>query len=511
MRIVSGEEMYEADRFTMEEIGISGAMLMENAGKSLFEAMKKKLKKQERIAVLIGTGNNGGDGFVLARYFKEHGYNVDVWLIPPESKVKGDARTHLSIYQGSSHSWNGYEEGKEAFRNSLSDYTVIIDCLLGLGISGEIRVPYDEVIQRVNATSATVFSVDLPSGLNANGGYEGECEPIRADITYTIQCPKLGAFHYPDADYYGERVVVDIGIPQVAFSTALQRNLWSETDVKRTLTNRSASSHKGSHGKGLVIGGSRGMAGAPVMSTKAAYRSGAGLIQAAVPDDILAVTAGAMLEAMFQGWSSDSGFFSGEVAQDLSAFDGIAIGPGLGRKQGCKKIVEATLASTVPLVMDADALYHLSELKDHLKTRTAPTVLTPHPGEMARLTGLSIQDIQNKRFEISRSFAREFGVYLVLKGPYTVVTSPDGCQFVNSTGNPALAKGGSGDVLTGVVLAFIMHSRSIREGISNAVYIHGKAADILVQKNHSTLDVLATDVIAAIPAVLHSFLEQNHG
>ena len=186
-------------------------------------------------------------------------------------------------------------------------------------------------------SSATVFSVDLPSGLNANGGYEGECEPIRADITYTIQCPKLGAFHYPDADYYGECGVVDIGIPQVAFSTSITKKLWRKSDVKRTLTDRSASSHKGSHGKGLVIGGSRGMAGAPVMSTKAAYRSGAGLIQAAVPDDILAMTAGAMLEAMFQGWSSDSGFFSGEVAQDLSAFDGIAIGPGLGRTTRVQK------------------------------------------------------------------------------------------------------------------------------------------------------------------------------
>lgn len=510
MRIVSGEEMYEADRFAMEEIGISGAMLMENAGKTLFEAMKNKLKMKERIAVLIGTGNNGGDGFVLARYFKEHGYNVDVWLIPPESKVKGDASTHFGIYKSLSHSWKAYEEGDE-FHSSLSGYTVIIDCLLGLGISGEIRAPYDDVIQQVNASSATVFSVDLPSGLNANGGYEGECEPIRADITYTIQCPKLGAFHYPDADYYGERVVVDIGIPQIAFSKALQRKLWTETEVKRTLTDRSASSHKGSHGKGLVIGGSRGMAGAPVMSTKAAYRSGAGLIQAAVPDDILVMTAGATLEAMFQGWASESGFFSGEVAQDLSAFDGIAIGPGLGRTEGGKKIVQATLASTVPLVMDADALYHLSELKEPLKARTGPTVITPHPGEMARLTGLSVQDIQRNRFDISRSFAREFGVYLVLKGPYTVVTTPDGSQFVNTTGNPALAKGGSGDVLTGMVLAFIMHSRSIREGISNAVHIHGKAADILVQKAHSTLDVLATDVIETIPAVLHSFLEQNHG
>ncbi|MYL66063.1 NAD(P)H-hydrate dehydratase [Bacillus hwajinpoensis] len=509
MRIVSGEEMYEADRFAMEEIGIAGAMLMENAGKSLFEAMKSKLHKNVRMALLIGTGNNGGDGFVLGRYLKEHGYDVDLWLIPPHSKVKGDAKTHLAIFQNLTYTWKPYEDGKE-FVESLPEYGVIIDCLLGLGLSGAVRQPYDDVIRQVNQTRATVLSVDLPSGIQANGGYKEECGPIRADFTYTIQCPKLGAFLYPDAEFYGELEIVDIGLPQAAFSSC-DRALWQKSDVHRTLSDRSASSHKGSHGKGLVIGGSRGMVGAPIMTAKAAYRSGAGLIQVSVPEEILSMTAGAVVETIFQGYPSRNGFFSGEVPEDLAPFDGIAVGPGLGRQPGCKKIVEKMLATDSLLILDADALYHLAELKERLKAREAPTVLTPHPGEMARLTGLSIKEVQRKRFDISRAFAKEFGVYLVLKGPYTIVTAPDGSQYVNTTGNPALAKGGSGDVLTGMILAFVMHSASLQEGISNAVYLHGQSADTLVQTAHSTLDVLATDVIATIPTVLHSFLEQHHG
>lgn len=509
MRIVSGEEMYEADRFAMEEIGIDGAMLMENAGKSLFEAMKSKLHKNERIALLVGTGNNGGDGFVLGRYLKEHGYLVDLWLIPPESKIKGDAKTHFQIYQNLHYTWMPYEDGKE-FKDKLPQYGVIIDCLLGLGLSGAVRSPYDDAIKTVNASSAKVLSVDLPSGLQANGGYDEESDPIHADVTYTIQCPKLGAFYYPDADFYGVLEVIDIGIPQVAFSS-YHRALWQKPDVHRTLSDRAASSHKGSHGKGLVIGGSRGMVGAPIMTAKAAYRSGAGLIQASVPEEILSMAAGSVVETIFQGWPSHNGFFSGEVSEDLSSFDGIAVGPGLGRQRGCKQIVESTLETDSLLVLDADALYHLTDLKDRLKTRKAPTVLTPHPGEMARLTGLSIKEVQSKRFDISQAFAKEYGVYLVLKGPYTIVTTPTGSQYVNTTGNPALAKGGSGDVLTGMILAFVMHSSSVQEGISNAVYLHGQSADTLVQTAHSTLDVLATDVIATIPTVLHSFLKKHHG
>ncbi|WP_377891900.1 NAD(P)H-hydrate dehydratase [Alkalihalobacillus sp. R86527] len=506
MRIVSGEEMYEADRFAMEEIGLSGAMLMENAGKALFDAMKERLKDQ-RIAVVIGTGNNGGDGFVLSRYLKEHGYEVDVWVVPPVKKLKGDAKTHFTIFRNSGFEWRALNE---ELVNHLDHYTVMIDCLLGLGISGPIRSPYKELIQGINKSEISVYSVDLPSGLKSDGGYEGEAEPIRAERTYTLQAPKTGAFIYPDAEYYGELEILNIGLPHIAFEKSQSKKIWTNDDVANTLSDRTASSHKGSHGKGLVIGGSSGMAGAPIMTAKAAYRSGAGLIQAAVPEEILSVIAGALIEAIFQGWPSDGGHFTGEILGELS-FDGIAAGPGLGREKGGRKLVQTVMGADCLLVLDADALYHLSGLKEQLIKRQAPTILTPHPGEMARLTGYSIADIQKNRFEISYRFAREFGVYLVLKGPYTLVTDPDGNQFVNPTGNPALAKGGSGDVLTGMVLAFAMHTPSIQEGISNAVYLHGKAADMLVQSAHSTLDVLATDVIEQIPAVLHSFLKHHYG
>ncbi|WP_270182834.1 NAD(P)H-hydrate dehydratase [Alkalihalobacillus sp. CinArs1] len=508
MRIVSGKEMYEADRFAMEEIGLSGAMLMENAGRALFEAMKEELKGQ-RIAVVIGTGNNGGDGFVLSRYLKEHDYDVDVWVVPSLEKLRGDAKTHFTIFQRSGFEWKALNQGNE-WLSHLDRYTVLIDCLLGLGLSGPIRTPYKELIQRMNESGISIYSVDLPSGLRSDGGYEGEVEPIRADRTYTLEAPKTGAFLHPDADYYGELEVLHIGLPRKAFEKAQSKKIWTDRDVASTLSDRAASSHKGSHGKGLVIGGSSGMAGAPIMTAKAAYRSGAGLIHVAVPEEILSVTAGALIEAMFQGWPSEGGHFNGTIPEALS-FDGIAAGPGLGREKGGRKLVQTLMEEDCLLVLDADALFHLSGLKDQLLQRQAPTILTPHPGEMARLADCSIADVQRNRFELSYRFAREYGVYLVLKGPYTLVTDPNGNQFVNPTGNPALAKGGSGDVLTGMVLSFVMHSNSIQEGISNAVYLHGKAADMLVQSAHSTLDVLATDVIEQIPAVLHSFLKHHYG
>ncbi|HET7657313.1 MAG TPA: NAD(P)H-hydrate dehydratase [Bacillales bacterium] len=503
MHVVTGKEMGEIDRVMMESIGLSGPMLMENAGQAVARKLLERLQPDDRIAVLIGSGNNGGDGFVVARVLLDKGYDAEAWLIPPRTKIKGDAKVHFELFERAGFQVWEYSQNKNGLDDRIDRYTVIVDAMLGTGVRGVARQPYKEWIERVNASGACVISVDLPSGVHADGG-ELEGPVIRADRTFTLQCPKLSALTYPSAEYYGEWELVDIGILQTVIEkTAPLRKLWQLKDVNRSFPRRSASSHKGSHGKGLLVAGSREMTGAAVLSAKAALRGGAGLLATAVPDIAHPIIASQVTEATYKICPSENGFFSGETPFDLQ-YDAIAVGPGMGREKGPLKVLETLLKEFEgPLVIDADGLFHLKELTSVLKQRNHETILTPHPGEMARLLDVSAQEVQASRFEAAKNFAVEYGVYLVLKGPYTIVTTPEGKQFVNSTGNPALAKGGTGDVLTGLILAFIMQHSCLQAAISNAVYLHGMAADRLVRNSHSSIDVTATDVIEEFPAMMH--------
>ncbi|MBU8908768.1 NAD(P)H-hydrate dehydratase [Desertibacillus haloalkaliphilus] len=510
MRVVTGEEMHQIDRFTIEEIGLAEELLMENAGQAVVRKLLTWIEKTDRIAVVIGVGNNGGDGFVIARALQEKGYVVDTWLVPEEDRVKGAARYHMDVYKRSGFSLYPYSDQKGTFAATFPHYTVIIDTLLGTGGKGPLRHPYNEIVETMNNSQAEVISVDLPSGLAANeGGQSTPC--VHATRTITLQCPKLSAYMYPEANDYGELEVVDIGIPNKAIEkVAPNRSIWGETDVRQTLPKRQASSHKGNHGKVSIIAGSQGMTGAAILAGRACHRSGAGLVTLAVPDIIHDIVASQVVEATFKPLASRDGGLDGlETANDLRVdqFDAIAIGPGIGRCTHLETIVSGLLKNyTDPLIIDADGLFHLQQLLPQLKERKAETILTPHAGEMARLLGCSVQEVERNRFSLSEQFAKEYGIYLVLKGPYTIVTTPKGQQFVNTTGNPALAKGGSGDVLTGMILAFIAQHQSIQTAINNAVFLHGKVADVLVEQDSSVLDVLATDVIDTLPRVLRAFL-----
>lgn len=506
MHIVTGEEMNDIDRCTINDTGLHGEMLMENAGRAVAHKLMDQFKRSEHMAVMIGAGNNGGDGFVVARVLLEAGYDVDVWLVPAEEKIKGDAYKHWQIFKAAGYAVTHYAENEEVFAQTMAQYTVIVDALLGTGVRGPARSPYKEVIAQLNASRAYTVSIDVPSGLPADGGALAG-EAVQANRTITLQCPKTGAVVYPGAAYYGTWETVDIGIPQRILTRMVgARHMWRGEDVRRTLPGRTPSSHKGTHGKGLLIAGSETMTGAPVMAANAALRGGAGLLTTAVPDVIHPVVASQVVEATYVPCPSENGQFSGELPLQLG-FDGIGIGPGVGRGEGGRHIVERLLQEvSSPLVVDADGLYALNRLQDVLRERQASTVLTPHPGEMAYLCGTSIQQVHNNRFQVSRQYAMNHGVYLVLKGPYTIVATPDGQQYVNTTGNAALAKGGTGDVLTGLILAFIMQHADLQAAVSNAVYLHGQAADALVAQDHSPIDVLATDVIAAFPQTLRCFI-----
>lgn len=502
LHAVTAKEMYEIDRCAIEEIGLPGTLLMENAGQSIVREIVPWLALDQRIAILIGSGNNGGDGFVIARQLLSKGYKVDALLIPSKEKIKGDARKHMEWFEASGYTVRPFND-----QNDLKKYSVLIDTMLGIGFKGELRQPYRDIIEACNDHECLKVAIDIPSGISADGGYECKTA-FKANITVTLQSPKLSAFSYPEASYYGELIVADIGIPVKAYKGIPQRKIWGASDVKGTLPIRNPNSHKGNHGKGLIIAGSVEMTGAPVLTARAAHRSGAGLLTAAVPASTHSIIASHLVESTFSVWPDSEGGFNGEIPIDLSSFNGLTIGPGIGRSEGARVLVREVVSETsVPLVIDADGLYHLSTCLNLLKgNREGPVIVTPHMGEMSRLTGLPISEIEANRFEISKRFAMEFGVYVVLKGPYTLITTPDGKQFVNTTGNSALAKGGSGDVLTGIILGLVLQSEKVEEALCNAVYIHGKAADQLVETTHSSMDVLASDIIETLPSIFRTFL-----
>lgn len=509
--MVTGDEMRQIDRYAIEEIGFKEELLMENAGQAFVHQFISLVeKKHTRVAVLVGVGNNGGDGFVISRSLIEKGYHVDVWLIPPVNKVKGTARYHMDLYLRLGYGFRSYETLAEGdFFQELLNYTHVIDALLGTGFIGHLRSPYTEIIELVNSSRCIVYSVDLPSGLSADGLQEQPFLAIKANFTITFQCPKVSSYLYPFREYYGDLSVVDIGIPKLAIEeNSHGRYLWTEDHIRETLPVRKPSSHKGSHGKGLIIAGSQTMTGAPILTAKACHRLGAGLVTLATPTTAHSTIASQLIEATFHLCPSKNG----EIVdvnlptKDLEkTFDAIAIGPGLGRSNHGEYIERLLKEYNKPLIIDADGLYYVKKFLSSLKERKGITILTPHVGEFAALLDEPVASIEKDRFGKALQFAVQYGVYLVLKGPYTIVTTPRGKQFINTTGNASLAKGGTGDVLTGMVLALIMQSKDVQCAISNAVFLHGKAADYLTEEGWSPMSVLASDLVIEMPRVLELF------
>ncbi|NGP46253.1 NAD(P)H-hydrate dehydratase [Bacillaceae bacterium SIJ1] len=499
MKIVTAQDMYKVDRWTMEAASLPEVLLMENAGR----ALGKELEVEKgSVLLLAGKGNNGGDAIAAARFLAECNREVALWLLHPPEDLSQTAQKHLHAYIKAGHAYDVYSaQEPEPLFLAIEQAEVVVDAMLGLGAKGAPRPPCDELIKRANQAQGRRIAVDIPSGV-AHALHEGPV--FKADETFTLHAPKQSAFEPQWTPFYGKLHVLDIGIPKKAFDvtdSALQ--LWEWRDVLRTFPQKPDDAHKGTSGKACLFAGSPEMPGAAVLAGKAALRGGAGLTTLALPKSLVSMVTQALTEATYLQCQEDfAGSFSG-VLPDVTPFDAIAVGPGVGRQQGSARLVEQLMRRTkAPLVMDADALYHLSRHLEDLKHRTWPTILTPHPGEMARLCGLSIKEVQADRFRVSRDFAKMHRIYLVLKGPHTLITTPEGRQFVNSTGNAALAKGGTGDVLTGLVTALLMVHDHIDDALCNAVYLHGKAADTLVDRGHSMIGVVATDVINTLSSVL---------
>jgi hydroxyethylthiazole kinase-like uncharacterized protein yjeF len=502
MRVLNSTQMREADRRTIEEIGIPSLVLMENAGRQVVAAMEATHSDllERRVAVLCGRGSNGGDGFVVARTLMQRGVEVSVFLIGGVADVRGDARINLEILGrlgltvvevADSQAW-------ELHFSEVSDCTLIVDAIFGTGLNAPVSGLIQSVIADVNASGIPVVSIDLPSGLSADSS-EPIGDSIEAGLTVTIAAPKLPLVLPPAETRAGDIVIADIGIPSEVLDAVEgpRVELLTRAAMRELISPRTADSHKGDYGRVLVVAGSRGKTGAAHLSGVGALRSGAGLVTVATPASCQAVVAAMAPEYMTEGLDeTDEGLDPDAVERVLElARDVIALGPGLGQGPATRHfILRLVDRATMPLIIDADGLNAFGGEPDRLAGREGrDVIITPHPGEMGRLLGMSTDEVQASRLEIARNFAVAHHVYVVLKGHRTLIATPDRKVFINPTGNPGMATGGTGDVLTGMIAAWLAQLLDAEAACKLAVYLHGLAGD-LAEADEGEVSMTAADV-----------------
>ncbi|WP_330949400.1 NAD(P)H-hydrate dehydratase [Virgibacillus sp. MG-45] len=503
MYIVTAKEMYEIDHYTMHEIGY-GNLLMENAGRAVAERIILKVKKTDSIGVLVGGGNNGGDGFVIARTLHNSGYHVKVMQVVPDEKMAEATKTHRRLFVRC----GGLIEQADKrtnWQHFFEEWNIVVDAMVGIGVKDPLRDPISMYASMINERAQVVISVDIPSGLPADEGVS-EFLAVQADYTIVVGAVKVSAYIQHTAPYYGQWEVVSIGHPQQAYTRSTNRLEVTKESFCSTMPKRKKDAHKGNHGKGLIIGGSDDMPGALALSVRAALRSGTGLLTAASTEKAIDRIASYTVEAMYKTLPSQNGSLINNRVLSFEPYDALAIGIGMGRQKETEALVEQAIREAAcPIIVDGDGIFHLKGVLSDVKHRTYPTIITPHPGEMARLLDLSIQELLLQPFRYSVELAKAYHMFVVLKAPYTIITAPDGRQAVNTTGNPGLAKGGSGDVLTGILLAMVMQQQGIFQALCNACFVHGMSADLQMINNHSTHDLLASDVVEGIANVYRTF------
>jgi hydroxyethylthiazole kinase-like uncharacterized protein yjeF len=511
MYLVTANEMQKIDRSTIESFGLPGRILMENAGRGATQFFLEQFKdaKNKKVGVIAGRGNNGGDGFVIARYLAQKGIRVTVYLLSEHQKVSGDAAANLQllsplkvpvIEMPDATSFSAHE-------TAMRHEEIWIDAILGTGLRSDVKGFFKDVINFINHSNKPVFAVDIPSGLNSDTGQPcGAC--VWADATATFAFAKTGHFLFPGADYTGNLKIIDIGVPpHIANDVSPLQYLLTPDLIRTVFSPRPSNAHKGHTGHLLVIAGSTGKTGAAVMTATSAMRSGAGLVTLGIPASLNPVLEVQVIETMTEPLPETVNGILDETSVNrimdlLSDKKCLAIGPGIGTATGTQKLFKHLLQeNTKPVVIDADGLNILAGHIEILKDLDTPVVLTPHPGEMARLIGTTSADVQKNRIKCARDFSTKFNVHVVLKGAGTVVAHPDGRVFINPTGNPGMASGGMGDVLTGIIAGFIAQGHSPELAAHAGVYLHGAAADSLV-KNKGPFGYLATDVMNTLPEVI---------
>jgi ADP-dependent NAD(P)H-hydrate dehydratase / NAD(P)H-hydrate epimerase len=513
MKIVTAKQMHSIDHRAIRSYGIPGPVLMENAASAIMAEMELFFNGlgNVRVGILCGKGNNGGDGLALARRLRIRGIVVRVALLAPFSAVRGEAKINLSILRKMD-----VEIIQNAASRNVADIVswsdILVDALLGVGLSSPVKGVYAQAVSQMNASGRPVVAVDLPTGINADtGAVMGAA--IKADLTVTMALLKRGLVLHPGAGYAGAVRVADIGIPsEVVEKEHIKLNLLDRTAAWGIAEERKRDAHKGDFGHALIIAGSPGKAGAAVMAAKAALRTGPGLVSVATPNGLVPIIQAQVSEAMCipADESIEGTLGIGSENTLLAAtetMDAVAIGPGLSTHFETAQVVRHLIQRiTVPLVIDADGLNALVEDRDLLLKAKAPVIVTPHPGEMGRLLGISSAEVQQDRINIATHFAQQYRVTVILKGAGTVVALANGEVFVNSTGNPGMATGGTGDVLTGMIAGFLAQGIPVVQAACLSVYLHGLAGD-MAAKDKGESSLIAGDVIEHIAAAIKQIHE----
>lgn len=506
MKITTAAEMRDIDRATTERFGVPSLTLMENAGSAIAQFILQHYTSANRIAVVCGKGNNGGDGFVVARKLHRAGRVVEVLLLASGSELQGDALAMFERLPLRPIEVTTVPELEAESASSLANCDLIVDAVLGTGFRPPVTGLYADAIAAMNGADKPVVAVDIPSGADSDSMTPQSGDAIaRADAIMTFTAPRPA--HVFGNLTRGPVLVAPIGSPPEAIVSALNLEVTTPRDFAALLAPRPRDSNKGSYGHALIVGGSFGKSGAAAMAGMAALRAGAGLSTVGTPARVLTSVASFAAELMTEPLAETSaGSISLAAAQNgrfqelTKPMTVVAIGPGIGRNVETVKFVhEAVHQTKVPLVVDADGLNAFEGQTNLLDGRRRPLVLTPHPGEMSRLTGISIKAVQADRLNVARSFARQHGLVLVLKGDRTIIALPNGSAWVNPTGNPGMATGGTGDILTGMTAGVIaqMPNDYARAAIA-AVYLHGLAGDVAAETmgEHS---LTATDLLTGLP------------
>ena len=510
MKVVTAQEMRQIDQQTIEQIGIPGAVLMEHAGSAVVRAIRQHFPECRNIAIVVGKGNNGGDGLVVARQLALAGQPVEIFLVSPPETFAGDALTNLQIAQnlGLPITPIFSENELKRLKTQVASCDLIVDSIFGTGLRGGVRGFIAGVIECINEAGRPVVAIDLPSGLAADTGIaEGAC--IQATYTVTMGLPKRGNLIHPGGGLTGQLEVADIGFPlSVIDAQNIQINWTQPSEVARLLPSRPTHSHKGTYGRVFVAAASTGMTGAAALTSAGALRAGAGLVTLGTPKSLNPILEVKLTEVMTLPLPETA---EGSLALEAKSHiieavkrtkSVLAIGPGLSQHPETVALVHSLVReSNAPTVIDADGINALSKSKDILSSLSPQTVLTPHPGEMARLIGGSVEALEQDRIGIAQRFAEAHNLTLVLKGAPTVVARGNGEVWINSTGNAGMATGGMGDVLTGLIAGLMAQKVSPFDAAVLGVYLHGLAGNI-VAESIGMHGLMAGDVLNKVPKAI---------
>lgn len=507
MIIVTAEQMREMDRLTIQKYGVPSLTLMERAGEAVGQAILKSFPRNAKKGVLIvaGKGNNGGDGLVVARLLKKKRIPCEVALLARKGELSTDAAHNLRAFLKLKGKMSEISVSNlDLLSQRISKNGLIVDAILGTGVKNEVRGLFADAITLINVSGLPIVAVDIPSGLDTDSG-KPLVVAVQAEMTVALGFLKVGEVIHPGLNYVGELVIADIGIADEAVAEVAPKTELLDREMIRWLVpRREADTHKGTYGHVLVVAGSRGKTGAAILACRAAMRAGAGLVTLAAPRSLNNIFAGSLVEVMTEPLRDNDAEQMEPLSDDdwrrlLERKNALLFGPGIGINETTQNSLRWLLRNLdVPWVIDADGLNNLALEIDRLQhAKTAP-VLTPHPGEMARLTGKSTATVNADRVEIARSFAVERHCHLVLKGARTVIATAEGKVFINPTGNPGMASGGMGDALAGILAALLGQGLSPEDAMKLGGYLHGFVGDG-VAAARGDIGLIASDIIDALP------------